>query len=228
MNSSELLTQVTSPVEIRRHIDWHHQQDIPLLLMCGAGGGHRPARISNFGATNSAIHVVCGGVHDFKQDADISYAVIGTTPKGANFLASGQMWADAGVQDGFKLSLPSCIDVSQSRGSDRCAAPAGHFLHFCALDPHLNDVVCRVQNISRGGLAVEWERCADSPPPEQGSMTDAAILQSSDHRVQLGQLRVAHITSRKGVYSIGLNFENGAPSEFDSLVLDVQRTRNFA
>jgi hypothetical protein len=86
--------------------------------------------------------------------------------------------------------------------------------------------VCRVQNISQGGLAVLWERCADNPPPAQGSLTETAILQSHDHRVQLGKLRVAHITLRKSGYFIGLGFEQVAPGAFDSLVLDVQRARH--
>lgn len=228
MKPSALLTQVTATEEINRHLDWHYQQRIPLLLMCGAGGGHNPAPIVGFDNAGSAIHVVCSGMRDFKPGGTESYAAIGTTASGANFLASGQIWALAGVQDGFKLGMPSCIDVSQSRDSERCPTPAGHFLHFCALDPHLNDVVCRVQNISQGGLAVLWERCADNPPPAQGSLTDTTILQSHDHRVQLGKLRVAHITSRKGGYFIGLRFEKTAPSAFGSLVLDVQRSRLVA
>ena len=138
------------------------------------------------------------------------------------------MQALAGVQDGFALSFPSSIDVSQSRHSERCPTPAGHLLHFCALDPHLNDVVCRVHNISRGGLAGLWDRCPDTPPPARGSLTDAAILQRADHRVQLGKLRVAHITSRKAGYFIGLGFEQDAPSAFGSLVLDMQRSRLVA
>jgi hypothetical protein len=228
MNSSALLTQVTAPEEIRSHLHWHHQQGIPLLLMCGAGEGHRPARIVDFDTADNTVQVVCSGARDFSAERNASYAAIGTTASGANFLASGPLWAVAGVQDGFKLGMPSCIDVSQSRDSERCPAPAGHFVHFCALDPHLNDVVCRVQNISRGGLAVLWEKCADNPPPVQGSLTDAAILQSDDHRVQLGKLRVAHTTARKAGYFIGLRFEQDAPTAFGSLVLDVQRARLVA
>jgi hypothetical protein len=182
----------------------------------------------NFEPADAGFQVVCSGVSNVRVDAWESYAVIGTTPSGANFLASGQMCAVAGVPDAFRLSLPSSIDVSQSRGSDRCALPAGHFLHFCAQDPHLNDVVCRVQNISRGGLAVMWERCADNPPPVQHSLTEIAILQSTSHRVHLGKLRVAHITSRKGGYAVGLNFEQDAPSAFASLVQDMQRTKALA
>jgi hypothetical protein len=228
MKPTALLTQVTAPEEIRTYIDWHQKQGIPLLLMCGAGGGHKPARIVNFEPADTGFQVVCGGLPEFSDHSWESYAVMGTTPSGANFLASGQMRAVAGVQDSFTLSLPSSIDVSQSRSSDRCPVPAGHVLHFCAHDPHLNDVVCRVQNISRGGLAVMWERCADNPPPAQHSLTEIAILQSSDHRVHLGKLRVAHITSRKGGYAVGLNFEQDAPSGFTSLVQDTQRTQACA
>jgi hypothetical protein len=228
MNSNAFISQVSAPEEIHRHLDWHHQQGIPLLLMCGAGDGHRPARIVSFEPNGAVLEVVCSGVPAFSAHTKESYAVIGTTPSGANFLASGQMWAVPGMPDGYRLSLPSSIDVAQSRGGDRCPVPAGHLLHFCALDPHLNDVVCRVQNISRGGLAVIWERSADSPPPKPGSLTEIAILQSSEHRVQLGSLRVAHVTARKGGYAIGLNFEATAPSAFDALVRDAQRAQRLA
>ncbi len=228
MKPTALLTQVTAPEEIRTYLDWHQKQGVPLLLMCGAGDGHRPARIVNFEPADGGIQVVCSGVSNVRVDAWESYAVIGTTPSGANFLASGQMCAVAGVPDAFRLSLPSSIDVSQSRGSDRCPLPAGHFLHFCAHDPHLNDVVCRVQNISRGGLAVMWERCADNPPPAQGSLTDAALLQSGDHSVHLGKLRVAHVTSRRGGYAIGLKIEMAAPSAFDALVREAQHSHALA
>jgi hypothetical protein len=222
MKPTTVLTQVSAPEEINRYFDWHHKQGIPMLLMCGAGDGYRPARVVDFAPADAAIDVVCSSAPDLAPHAKESYAVIGTTPNGANFLASGQMWAVPGAPDTFRLSRPGSIDVSQSRGSGRYPVPAGHVLHFCALDPHLNDVVCRVQNISQGGIGVVWERSADNPPPEQGSLTVAAILQSSDHRVHLSTLRVAHVTSRKGGYAVGLTFERDTPSAFESLVREAQ------
>lgn len=228
MNSTSLLTQVTAPGEIHRYLDWHQKQDIPLLLMSGRGDCHRPARIVNFEPSEAAIHVLCSGFPDFSVDSEEPYALIGTTPSGANFLASGRMRAVAGAQDRFMLSLPDSIDVAQSRGSDRCQVPAGHLLHFCASDPHLNDVVCRVQNISNGGLAVLWERCPDNLPPVPDSLTDIAILQSTNQRVHLGKLQVAHVTSRKGGYIVGLKFEQSELGELHSLMRDMQRTPHFA
>lgn len=218
MSLAAPLSQINSPEEIYRHLAWHHQQDLPLVLMCGAGEGQWLASIVEFVDGNAALQVVCKDLLPFSPDTPISYAVIGTTPNGANFLASGQMVSLAGVTDGFKLSFPTCLDVSQARDDDRRSVSAGHSLHFCALDPHLNDMVCRVQNISMGGLAVFWEHSDDHPPPVPNGLTDVAILQSSDHRVHLGRLRAVHVTACEGGYTIGLKFEQGAPDAYGSLV----------
>lgn len=225
MNPSALLAQVTSPEVIRSHFDWLRQQGVPLLLLNDAVAGHRPVRIVDFDTATTALHVVCDGMPDFSAGMQVSYAAIGATPMGAHFLASGQMGVWDEVPGGFKLSVPNCIDVAQSRGEERRPVPVDHVLHFCAIDPHLNDVVCRVQNISSGGLAVEWTRRCDLPPPELGSMADPAILHVRDQRLHLGSLRVAHISSRKECYSIGLQFVQAAPSAFDTLVRDAQQAR---
>lgn len=92
------------------------------------------------------------------------------------------------------------------------------------MDPHLNDIICKVKNVSLGGLAVEWQLNAGGPSFTAGAQTEDAILQSRDNQVHLGKLRVAHITYKPDSCFIGLTFDRGIPKEFDSLVLDVQRT----
>jgi hypothetical protein len=225
MNSSELLSQVSSSNEIQRYLDWHYHQGIPLVLMCDAADGQRPARIVNFGANQSKFYIFCSGIRDLCEDSSTSYAVIGSTPNGGHFMASGLMRASAGVSDCFALSFPEWIDIAQSRDTYRCRAPAGHLVHFSAIDPHLNDVVCRVRDISLGGLAVEWKHSNRNPHPEQGTVTDSAILQAGKQQVHLGRLRVMHVTADKETYTVGMNFEQNVPRAFSAVVLGVQRTQ---
>jgi hypothetical protein len=137
------------------------------------------------------------------------------------------MGALPGAPDRFVLSFPQWIDVSQSRESYRCLAPVGHFLHFSAADPHLNDLVCRVHNISQGGLAVEWHHDL-GVPLELNSVTDTAILHARHNKVHLGSLRVAHISPLERGCIIGLDFEQAIPRSFDALVQDAQRAEYLA
>lgn len=220
---STLLSKIDSPPEIRQHLDWHHAQCVPLRLMFESSDGHLPAYIKGFDEAAGTIDVMCMGVQDIRAHAKVSYAVIGSTASGARFLASGQMSAGSAVCDSLTLSFPQWLDVSQSRDCHRCVAPGGHFLHFSSADPHLNDIICRVRDVSLEGLSVDWE------PEGQlsftvGAHTDDAILQSQDNLVHLGKLRVTHITHRARHYTIGLTFDQSAPKAFGSLVLDVQRT----
>ena len=219
MIASSPLSRIDSYAEIRSHFDWHWQQGRALLLLCVASDGPLPALVQGFDAAGSSVHVRCAELV-WDKGPNVPYAVIGSSPSGANFLASGWMTALAGTADCFVLSLPEWIDVSQSRDSYRSPAPDGHFLHFSATDPHLNDVVCRVHNISQGGLAVEWEH---DQPPELGGITDTAILQARHNKVHLGSLRVAHISPLGSGCIIGLDFIQDIPRKFDALVLDVQR-----
>ena len=223
MITSSLLTYIDSLTEIQSHFDWHRQQGQPLLLMCAVSEGPLPAMVRGFDAAHANVHVRCVEMPSLDDDCNVAYAVIGQSPSGANFLASGRMTTLAGTTDCFALSLPVWIDVSQSRDNYRCPAPFGHFLHFSATDPHLNDVVCRVHNISLGGLAVEWEH---DQPPELCSVTDTAILKARHIKVQLGKMRVAHIRALAQGCIIGLYFEQDVPRSFNALVLDVQRTEH--
>jgi hypothetical protein len=225
MNSSTLLSQVSTSSEIRRYLDWHYEQGLPLVHMCDAVDGQRPARIVNFDATQSKFYIFCSGLRDLDGDSLTSYAVIGSTPNGGHFMASGHMTASPGVPDCFALTFPEWIDIAQSRDTYRCHAPAGHIVHFSAIDPHLNDVVCRVRDVSLGGLAVEWKHSKRNiPPPEQGTVTDSAILQTGKQQVHLGRLRVMHVTADKDGYTVGLNFEQHVPRAFSAVVLGAQRT----
>lgn len=221
---SQLLSKIESSGEVRKYLEWHYQKRVPLRLMFGSSEGHLPAYVVGFDEAAGTMDVVCMGVRDLQSLSQVSYAVIGSTASGARFLASGQMSADLEGQENLKLSFPQWLDVSQSRDCYRCVAPSGHFLHFSSQDPHLNDITCRVKNVSLGGLAVEWQMDAGEPSFSEGAQTEDAILQSRDTRVHLGKLRVAHVTKKAGSCFIGLTFDRGVPKEFDSLVLDVQRT----
>lgn len=219
-----LLTKIETRGQVRHHLDWHLEQRVPLRLMFGASEGHLPAYVVGFDDVAGTMDVVCMGAQGLQSRSTVSYAVIGSTASGARFLASGQMSASASEQHSFKLSFPQWLDVSQSRDCYRCAAPAGHFLHFSSQDPHLNDIICRVRNVSLGGLAVDWSLADGVPTFSQGTQTDNAILQCGNSHVHLGKLRVAHITTTRSQCLIGLSFDRGVPKGFDSLVLNVQRT----
>jgi hypothetical protein len=220
---STLLSKIDSRHEIRHYLDWHYAQCAPLRLMFESSDGHLPAYVKGFDEAAGTIDVMCMGVQGIRPGTWVSYAVIGATASGARFLASGQMSAGAAECDSLTLSFPQWLDVSQSRDCHRCVAPSGHFLHFSSTEPHLNDIICRVRDVSLEGLSVDWV------PEGQlsfavGAQTDDAILQSQDNLVHLGKLRVTHITHRASHYTIGLTFDQSVPKAFGSLVLDVQRT----
>ena len=226
MLSIPLLSTIDSHAEIRSYFAWHRQQKRALWLMFAASDGPLPALVQGFDAAQSSVEVLCTGLHALADDSNVPYAVIGSSPSGAHFLASRQITVLAGTCDSFSLSFPSWIDVSQSRDSYRCRAPSGHFLHFSATDPHLNDRVCRVHDISLGGMAVEWEQGLGLPP-DQGSITETALFNAGKHRVQLGRMRVAHIRALDQGWIIGLYFEQEKPRSFDPLVLDAQRAEHL-
>ncbi|WP_296509924.1 hypothetical protein [Rhodoferax sp.] len=228
MSPSALLSQVTNPTQIRAYFDWHLEQGVYLMLMIASSDAHTMARMTGFEAADGSLQVVCTGVRDVTVRSDTPYAMIGRTPSGANFLASGTMRARAGTSDCFSLSFPAWIDVSQARDSYRSPAPAGHFLHFSSPDPHLNDIVCRVQNVSLGGLAVEWDLRYRNDLPALNKISEDSILQSGNNRISLGKLRVAHITKSGHQIQLGLTFDRDAPREFGSLVLDAQRSHYLA
>ena len=219
-----LLSKIDSHHDIRQYLNWHHEQCVPLRLMFESSDGHLPAYVKGFDEAAGTIDVMCRGVQDIRSRLKVSYAVIGATASGARFLASGQMRVNLAQDDSLIFSFPQWLDVSQSRDCYRCVAPSGHFLHFSSTEPHLNDIICRVRDISLEGLSVDWE------PEGQvffavGAQTDEAILQSQDNLVHLGKLRVTHITHRASHYTIGLTFDQNAPKAFGSLVLDVQRAQ---
>jgi hypothetical protein len=221
---STLLSKIDSRGEIRKYLDWHHEQCVPLRLMFESSDGHLPAYVVGIHEASGTMDVVCMGVRGIDTHSPVSYAVIGSNAAGARFLASGQMSLNPAERDCLKLSFPQWLDVSQSRDCYRCVAPSGHFLHFSSVDPHLNDVVCRVRDVSLGGLSVDWEPNSAAPSFAAGVQTDDAILQSRENRVHLGKLRVAHITEEGDSCVIGLTFDQSVPRAFGSLVLDVQRT----
>jgi hypothetical protein len=228
MTPSALLSQITNPSQIRAYFDWHLQQGVYLMLMIASTDAHTLARLTGFEAADGSLQVVCTGVRDVTVRSATPYALIGSTSSGANFLASGTMRARAGTSDCFTLTFPAWIDVSQARDCYRSPAPAGHFLHFSSSDPHLNDIVCRVQNVSLGGLAVEWDLRDSNDAPGLHKITEDAILHSGDNRISLGKLRVAHITKIGHQIQLGLTFERDAPRKFGSLVLEAQRSHYLA
>jgi hypothetical protein len=227
MSPSTLLSKIESSYEIRRHFEWHLQQQRALLLLCAANDGPLPALVQGFDLARTTVQVLCTGLLACGTDSNLPYAVIGSRLDGANFLASGRMTSIAGTSDCFALSLPQWIDVSQSRESYRCLAPFEHFLRFSSTDPHLNDIVCRVHDISLGGLAVEWEP-RHGLPLEVSSVTDNAILHARNNNVQLGSLRVAHVSQIAHSYIIGLDFVKDIPRTFNAVVLDVQRAEGLS
>lgn len=216
------LSKIDYPREILAYFDWHRQQRIPLLIMSKCSDRPVSAMLIGVDGNGGELEVVCTGMGEVRHGDEVAYAAIGSTSSGANFLASGHMHAKPGTTDCFTLSFPQWIDISQSRDSFRCSAQEQHFLHFSSVDPHLNDIVCRVENISLGGLAVEWDDlCGDMPL--LNNLTEAGILQWGDNKVHLGKLRVAHITPHAQSCMIGLNFEYVVPKEFGAMVLDAQR-----
>ena len=180
---STLLSKIDSRGEIRKYLDWHHEQCVPLRLLFESSNGHLPAYLAGFDEDASTMDVVCRGLRGINVHSAVSYAVIGSNASGARFLASGQMSVNSLESDSLKLSFPQWLDVSQSRDCYRCQAPSGHFLHFSSVDPHLNDIVCRVREVSLGGLSVDWELNAAAPFVVAGIQTDDAILQSRESRV---------------------------------------------
>lgn len=223
MNST-LLSRIDSHHEIRHYLDWHYEQCVPLRLMFESSDGHLPAYVKGFDQAAGTIDVMCMGVKDVPVRDKVSYAVIGSTASGARFLASGQMSVGSSEGDSLTLSFPHWLEVSQSRDCYRCAAPSGHFLHFSSAEPHLNDIICRVRDVSLEGLSVDLE--PEGPISfTVGAQTDDAILQSQENLVHLGKLRVTHITHRASHYTIGLTFDQIVPKAFGSLVLDVQRNQ---
>jgi hypothetical protein len=224
MSSPLPLPKIDYPREIRAYFDWHRQQRIPLLLMSKYIDKPVSAMLVDVDGGGGDIEVVCTGMYEVRHGSDVAYAAIGSTCGGANFLASGQMRAKPGTTDCFTLSFPEWIDISQSRDSFRCSAQERHSLHFSSVDPHLNDIICHVENVSLGGLAVKWDDgCGDMPL--LNSLTEAGILQWKDNKVHLGKLRVAHVTPHAQGHLIGLNFEYVMPKEFGALVLQAHNAQ---
>jgi hypothetical protein len=217
-----LPTQVRHPRDILAHFDWHLQSRVPLLLISICSKAPASAILLDCEDSCKTIHVLCTGLGGFSSTKNVAYSAIGTTRGGASFLASGQMWAEANNHECFNLSFPKWIDVLQSRDSFRCPAPAGHFVRFNTRGANPAQVVCRVENMSLGGVSVEWEAKAGTPPA-LNDFTEVAILETYDNTLSLGRLRVAHITPRAWGFVVGLGFTNHAPNEFSRLVLDAQR-----
>jgi hypothetical protein len=226
MTPSELLSQVTDRNAIRDCFDWHVKQGLSVVLMIASGDGHLRARLTGYDA--DGLMAVCTGAGDVLLDHSQAYTLVGTTAKGANFLASGKMQPYPGTSDCFKLSFPDILDISQSRDSYRCPAPASYFLHFSSTEPHQNDVVCRVLNLSLGGLAVEWDSYGNRAVPQPGTIAENAILVASDSSITLGKLRVAHVTHHKRHVVLGMKFEREVPRQYGTLVLNAQRSHYLA
>jgi hypothetical protein len=224
MTPSELLSQVTDPIEIRGYLDWHKKQGLDVVLMMASSDSHVRARLTGCEADGTGLIAVCTGVSGAEQSYSKAYSMVGTTAKGATFLASGEIKRVSGTADCFKLSFPDRIDISQSRDSYRCPAPASTFLHFSSSETHQNELVCKVHNLSLGGLAVEWGGADNRTAPQPGTFSDHAILVASDSSFVLGKLRIAHVTHRQRCMVVGLKFERGAPRQYGSLVLNAQRS----
>ena len=228
MSPSELLSQVTDPNVIRDHFDWHVKQGLAVVLMMAPGDGDSCVRARLTGFDADGLTAVFTGVRGVVRGQSLAYTLIGTTAKGANFLASGTMQPYSGAVDCFKLSFPVALDISQSRDSYRCPAPTSHFLHFNSSDVHHSDVVCKVQNLSLGGLAVEWNINGSPSVPLPGTIAQNAILVASDDSILLGKLRIAHVTHRKNHVVLGMKFERDVPRQYGALVLNAQRFNYLA
>jgi hypothetical protein len=222
-----LPTQVSHPRDILAHFDWHLQSRVPLLLISICSKAPASAILLDCDDSCKNIHVLCTGLAGINSTKDVAYSAIGSTRGGASFLASGQMRAEANNDECFNLSFPKWIDVLQSRDSFRCPAPAGHFVRLNTPGSNPKHVVCRVENLSLGGLSVEWDAKAGSPPAPNG-ITEDAILETFDNTLSLGRLRVAHITPRAWGFVVGLGFAGHPPNEFSRLVLDAQRATCIA
>jgi hypothetical protein len=228
MSPSELLSQVTDPNVIRDHFDWHVKQGLAVVLMMASGDGDSYVRARLTGFDSDDMTAVCTGVRGVVKGQSLAYTLIGTTAKGANFLASGTMQPYSGTVDCFKLSFPEALDISQSRDSYRCPAPTSHFLHFKPTDAHLSNVVCKVQNLSLGGLAVEWNINGNPSVPLPGTIAQNVTLVTSDDSILLGNLCIAHATRRKNHVVLGMKFERDVPRQYGSLVLNAQRFNYLA
>jgi hypothetical protein len=227
MTPPELLSRVTDPNVIRDHFSWHEKMGLSLVLLMASRDGHVRVKLNGMDADGTGLIVVGTGTGDVSQGRSKAYSLVGTTPNGANFLASGTAQPQYGSSDCFRLSFPDCIEVSQSRDCYRSPAPAALSLHFSSTDPHLNDVVCRVKNVSLSGLAVEWEAGDNSSVPEAGTSLHGVILVAGDSQIQLRSLRIAHATRRRHHAVLGLMFEREVPRQYGALVLDAQRSHYF-
>lgn len=223
MNPSELLFKVNSRSEVRSYLEWHCQNRVPLHLLSGSHEGDLSAYVTAFDDTKKTISIVCLGVPQAHQRDKLSYAVIGSSPSGARFLASGEMSPESGETDSFKLSFPQWLDVSQARDCYRCPSPSGYALHFSALEPHLKDQTCQLRNISLEGMAVAWDKHCPAPSFSVGDDTEPVILQSRHGQIQLGRLQVAHMTQKGDHLLVGLSFKRAVPNAFVALALDIQR-----
>ena len=223
MNTTSLLSKVNARSEVRSYLEWHCQNRVPLHLLSGSHEGHLSAYVTAFDDASKTIRIVCLGMPDTHRRSNLSYAVIGCSPSGARFLASGEMSAESGETDNFTLSFPQWLDVSQARDCYRCATPAGYAVHFTSLEPHLNDQTCQIRNISLEGMAVVWDNTWPAPTFSVGDDTEPAILQAKDGPIPLGRLRVAHITQKSDHLLVGLTFKRVVPHAFVALALDIQR-----
>jgi hypothetical protein len=227
MNPSNLLTTVEAPFFVREHLTWlkNRQSSVQLIVE----SLDRPISAKIIDVSDTTIVAVCSELPTQLGHVKAAYSMIGMLANGSSFLACGEVDLDPERGHQFRLTLPRWIDVSQSRNSLRCRAPAGHFIHLSSADPHLHDIVCKVRDISLGGIAFEFESKSPCGNPDfnRNSITDYAIFKARSSEIQLGKLRVAHVTKEGKNFIIGCTFLSSAPRQFDFIVMDVQRAKRM-
>lgn len=227
MSFASPITTINHAPEICRYFEWHLRERRALFLIGGAGNGPLPAFVHEVDVVSARVEVTCTGLHIKGASTVVPCAVIGSSPSGASFLASSHLRGVEGTSDCFSLLFPTWIDVSQSRDSYRSLAPGGHYLHLSRENSQNEVAVCRVHNLSLGGLAVEWEPGYGSAPPV-GSIVEGPVLRAKGSEIQMGRLRVVHISPKGHNSLIGFQFEQKVPRSFDLLVLDAQRAEYTA
>lgn len=221
IDATSLLSKIESPRAIRELLDLHLHSRAPVHLI--VAGRDEPVLAKIAALRPNHVDLECtlapGGCHG----PWAAYSLIGELRNGSSFLACGEIDPTAEQPSGFKLKFPTSLDVSQSRESFRCQAPSGYFVHLSAPEPHLNDIVCKLHDISLDGLAFEWPGTCDDARHLLSASSDYAILMARSDEIHLGKLRIVHMTPMDDQTVVGCAIVTNARLSLDAVVMNVQR-----
>jgi hypothetical protein len=220
MNPSTHLTKIEAPSTIREYLEIQRKRKAPVHLIIE---GHESPMQGNIIAVRvNSLEIECPDMQINQHNLRRGYSLVGSLQNGSSFLVCGEIDFDTDKHNVFELTFPKWVDVAQSRESFRCPAPSGHFVHLTSPDRHLNDIVCKLHDISSDGIAFEWS-ASNGFPSILNSISDYAILRARSNEVHLGSLRVVHITVVNDLIIVGCTFVTNAPKQLDAIVMNAQR-----